>query len=108
MERPVVISRKKAIEVMEENLRILKECSDSDTFLLLSHDLTNKRCLGRKRLDKQSGRKLMNESKTFVLSEDKDEDSVSILSIYTEKQLDILNIVPIGQKHDMILIPQLE
>lgn len=108
MERPIIISRKKAIEVMEENLRILKECSDSDTFLLLSHDLNTKRCLGRKRLDRQSGRKLMNESKTFVLSEDKEEDSMSILSIYTEKQLDIFNIVPIGQKHDMILFPQLE
>lgn len=108
MEKPIVISRQKAIEVMEENLRILKECSDSDTFLLLSHDLSTKRCLGRKRLDKQSGTRLMNESKTFVLSEDKEEDSMSILSIYTEKQLDILNIVPIGQKHDMILFPQLE
>lgn len=108
MKKPVIISRKKAIEVMEENLRVLKEYSDSDTFLLLSYSLTNNQSLGRKRLNRKSGKKLMNESKTFVLNEDKDEDSVSILSIYTEKQLDILNIVPIGQKHDMILFPQLE
>ena len=106
--KPIIISRKRAIEVMEENLRILKECSDTETFLLLSYDLTNSKSLGRKRLDKKKGRNLINNSKTFILNEDKDEDSVSILSIYTEKQLDILNIVPIGQKHDMILFPQLE
>lgn len=108
MERPIVISRKEAIKVMEENLRILKECEDTDTFLLLSHDLANNINLGRKRLNGDRGKRLMNESKTFVLNEDKDEDSVSILSIYTEKQLDIMNIVPIGVKHDMILYPKIE
>ena len=59
-------------------------------------------------MNRKSGRKLMNQSETFILNEDNEEDSISVLSIYTEKQLDILNIVPIGQKHDMVLIPQLE
>lgn len=107
MAKPIIISRKKAIEVMEENLRILKTCSDSDTFLLLSHDLVNNKSLGRIRLDKKGGKKLIDESKTFILNEDKAEDSVSVLSIYTEKQKDIFNILPIGKKHDVIIIPQL-
>lgn len=108
MDKPIIISRKKAIEVMEENLRILKECSDIDTFLLVSHDLSNNVSLERRRLNKKSGMKLMNESKTFILNDDKDEDSIPILSIYSEKQIDILNIIPIGKKHDMILVPKLE
>ena len=106
--KPIVISKKEAIEVMEENLRKLKECKDTDTFLVLSHDLVSNKSLGARRLNEHSGRKLMDVSKTFVLNDDKEEDSVSVLSIYTERQMDILNIIPIGQKHDMILFPKLE
>ena len=105
MDRPIIVNRQKAIEIMEENIRKLKECSDTDTFLILSYDLKNRKDLGRKRMNKNKGTELINNSKTFILNEDNDEDSVSILSIYTEKQLDIFNIIPIGKKHDMILIP---
>ena len=104
----IEISKEQGIKVMEENLKILKECSDSDTFLLLSFDLKENKTLGRTRLDLNNGRKLVNSSKTFILNTDSDEDSVSILSIYSEKQKDIYNIIPIGKKHDMIVIPQLE
>ena len=47
-------------------------------------------------------------SKTFVLNEDFDDDIVSTLSMYTTIQKDIYNIIPHGEKHDMIIIPQLE
>lgn len=104
----ISISREEAIRVMENNLKILKECSDSDTFLLLSYDLENKKTLGRKRLNIKSGKKLLDKSKTFVLNNDEEEDSVSMLSIYTAIQKDIYNIMPIGEKHDMILIHKLE
>lgn len=104
----ISISREEAIRVMENNLKILKECSDSDTFLLLSYDLENKKSLGRKRLNIKSGRILLDKSKTFVLNNDEEEDSVSMLSIYTAIQKDIYNIMPIGEKHDMILIHKLE
>ena len=56
----------------------------------------------------KNGKKLVKNSKTFVLNKDEEEDSVSILSIYSDKQKDIYNIIPIGKKHDMIVIPQLE
>lgn len=102
------ISKEQAIKVMEENLKILKECSDSDTFLLLSFDLKENKSLGRNRVDLLHGRKLVADSKTFVLNKDEEEDSVSVLSIYTALQKDIFNILPIGKKHDMIIIPQLE
>lgn len=102
------ISKEQAIKVMEENLKILKECSDSDTFLLLSFDLKENKCLGRNRVDLLYGRKLVADSKTFVLNKDDEEDSVSVLSIYTALQKDIFNIIPIGKKHDMIIIPKLE
>lgn len=104
----VRISKEEAIKVMENNLKVLKECSDSDTFLLLSFDLERNQSLGKKRLDSKNGRNLVNNSKTFVLNEEKEEDSVSILSIYTARQKDIYDIVPIGKKHDMIIIPQLK
>ena len=104
----IEISKEQAIKVMEENLKILKECSDSDTFLLLSFDLKENKSLGRTRLDLNNGRKLVNNSKTFILNTDSEEDSVSVLSIYTAIQKDILNILPIGKKHDMIIVPQLE
>lgn len=102
------ISREEAIKVMENNLKVLKECSDSDTFLLLSFDLERKQTLGRKRINLKNGKNLVNNSKTFVLNKDEEEDSVSTLSIYTSTQRDIYNIVPIGKKHDMIIVPQLE
>ena len=103
------ISREDAIKVMENNLRILKECSDSDTFLLLSFDLEKNESLGRKRLSLNGGKNLIDSSKTFVLNEDCDEDDpVSMLSIYTTLQKDIYNIIPIGEKHDMIIIPEME
>lgn len=102
------ISREEAIKVMENNLKVLKECSDSDTFLLLSFDLERNQTLGRKRLNLKNGKNLVNNSKTFVLNKDEEEDSVSTLSIYTSMQMDIYNIIPTGKKHDMILIPQLE
>ena len=104
----IEISKEQAIKVMEENLRILRECSDSDTFLLLSFDLKENKSLGRWRLNFKNGIKLVSDSKTFVLNKDEEEDSVSVLSIYTTLQKDIFNILPIGKKHDMIIVPQLE
>ena len=104
----IEISKEQAIKVMEENLKILKECSDSDTFLLLSFDLKENKSLGRKRLDLNNGRKLVSNSNTFILNKDEEEDTVSVLSIYSALQKDIFNILPIGKKHDMIIVPQLE
>lgn len=109
MAKLIKISRKEALKIMEENLRILKECSDSDTFLLLSSDLENEVFIGRSRVDRKNGIKLIKKSRTFVLNEDDaDSDVVSILSMYTALQKDIYNIIPIGKKHDMLIIPQLE
>ena len=85
----IEISKEQAIKVMEENLKILKECSDSDTFLLLSFDLKENKSLGRRRLNFKNGEKLVSDSKTFVLNKDEEEDSVSVLSIYTALQKDI-------------------
>ena len=102
------INRQEAIRVMENNLKILKECNDSDTFLLLSTDLEKETFIGRSRLNRNGGIKLIKRSRTFVLNNDADEDAVSTLSMYTAMQKDIYNIVPMGEKHDMILIPQLE
>ena len=103
----IEISKEQAIKVMEENLKILKECSDSDTFLLLSFDLKENKSLGRKRVNFKNGKKLVYDSKTFILNKD-EEDSVSVLSMYTAMQKDIFNILPIGKKHDMIIVPQLK
>lgn len=105
----VAISREQAIEVMERNLNFLKECADTDKFLLLSYDLEQNKSLGRTRLDAISGTKLINKSKTFVLNEEENtEDAVSTLSIYTKIQPNIFNVLPIGRKHDMLLVYKVE
>lgn len=102
------ISREEAIKVMENNLKVLKECSDSDTFLLLSFDLERNKSLGRKRVDSTRGKKIVDNSKTFILDNDIDKDAISVLSMYTVLQHDIYNIIPSGIKHDVILVPKLE
>lgn len=102
------INREEAIKIMEDNLRILKECCDSDTFLVISSDLKERKFVCNRRLNRNSGIKLIEKSKTYVLNEDLEEDPVSILSMYTVLQNDIFNIIQKGEKHDMIIIPQLE
>ena len=101
----IEINKRQAIMVMEENLRRIKKSANTDTFLLLSYDLENSMSLGRIRMNFKSGKKLVGSSKTFVLNNDSDKDSVSTLSIYTDAQNDIFNIIPVGKKHDMIIMP---
>ena len=101
----IEINKRQAIRVMEDNLRRIKKSADTDTFLLLSYDLENSMSLGRIRMNFKSGKKLVRSSKTFILNNDSDKDSVSTLSIYTDTQNDIFNIIPVGKKHDMIIIP---
>lgn len=73
--------------------------------LVLSHDLEQDVSLGKRRIDKKKGKVLIMSSKTIVLNRDEDkEDSFSILSLYTALQKDIMNIRPLGVKHDMILL----
>jgi len=108
MAKLMKVNREEAIQVMENNLKIIKERTILDTFLILFYDLERGLSLGRNRLDNIKGRKLIYNSKTYVLNHDTEEDSVSILSIYSALQEDICHIMPIGEKHDMIIIPQLE
>ena len=110
MNRPIIVSitKEQAIKEMEESIKRLKECSDTDTILMLSYDLSSNKSLGRKRINSNGGRKVMNESKTFVLVRDAGDSPISTLSIYSENQKDIRHIIPIGKKHDMILFPKLE
>ena len=102
----IEINKEQAILVMEQNLKRIKECSETETFLLLSYDLEKNMSICKKRMTLANGKSLVKKSKTFVLNKDNDEDSVSTLSIYSERQKDIYNIIPIGKKHDMIIIPQ--
>lgn len=101
-----LIKKDEAIKVMESNLRKIKECSDSDTFLVLGYDLGINKSFGKRRLNLEEGKKLANNTKTFILNNDLDEDSVSILSFYSVLQKDIYNIVPKGFKHDILLLVQ--
>lgn len=102
------ISRSEAIMVMKNNLEVLKKCCDCDTFLVISSDLEKEKFIGNIRLNKSGGINLIRKSKTCVLNKDLEEDPISVLSMYTNIQKDILNIVPKGKKYDMIIIPQLE
>lgn len=108
MSKLIEVNKNEAIKIMEENLEFLKNCNDTDTFLLLSNDLENNRFINRCRMDRKGGIRLIEKSKTIVLNRDTDLDSISTLSMYTAMQSDIYNIVPKGKKHEMIIIQQLE
>lgn len=89
----------------EETIKLLLE-DKCDFFLVVSHDLERDKSLGKRRIDKNNGIILVGDSKSFVLNKDnEDEDSFSILSLYTALQKDIFNIESRGIKHDMMLIP---
>lgn len=108
MSKLIEVNKNEAIKIMEKNLEFLKNCNDADTFLLLSNDLESDKFIGRCRMDRNGGIKLIKKSKTIVLNKDTDLDSISTLSMYTAMQGDIYNIVPKGQKHEMVIIQQLE
>lgn len=101
----IEITQTQDIKSMDNNLKKIKEYYNSDTFLLLSYDLKNNIPLDRRRVNRQCGLKIINCCKTFILNEDQELDKVSTLSMYTSMQKDIYNILPIGEKYDMIIIP---
>lgn len=101
----IEITQNQAINIMEDTFSILKKCYGSDTFSLLSYDLGNNVSNGNIRLNRTDGIKIIKNSKTFVLNKEcEKEDEVSTLSMYTNKQEDIFNILPVGIKYDMIII----
>ena len=106
MKRPIIITKEQAIEEIEENLKRLKQYSNRDKFLMFSYDLKEKKALGKKLVNRESGEDIIKESKTFVLAKDKSAFPISTLSMYTEHQ-NIRRILPIGIKHDVILFPSL-
>lgn len=89
----------------EEAVKIILE-EKCDFLLLISHDLEKRKPIGKERIDKSKGVVLIGNSKTIILNKDEDEDdSFSMLSLYTAFQKDIFNINHRGVKHDMILVP---
>lgn len=104
MSELIEITQSQAIENMDNNLKRIKEYSNSDTFLLLGYDLENCIPIRKQRVNRQGGIKIIECCKTFILNEDQDVDKISILSMYTSVQKDIYNILPIGEKYDMIII----
>lgn len=98
------ITQTQAIVVMDNNLKKIKEYSGCDTFLLLSYNLENGIPIQNKRLNRTGGMQLIKCCKSFILNKDFGDDEISVLSMYTELQKDIHNILPIGKKHDMIII----
>ena len=108
MNNYVEISKQNAIKLMEQNLVEVRKHYNKNTFYLLSYDLEKNIFIGDNRLDMKGGMRILNKSKTFILNKDTDEqNAASILSIYTAIQYNIYNIMPIGEKHDMIIITPL-
>lgn len=99
------------MELVKLSLDDAKKIIDSgcDCYLVLSHDLERDVSLGKRRINKNKSKVLITNSKTIVLNKDEDEeDSFSILSLYSAIQKDIMHIRPLGVKHDMILLSSLE
>lgn len=95
------------MELLKISSEEAKKIIDSgcDCYLVLSHDLEKDISLGKRRINKKKGKVLVMDSKTIVLNkEEEEEDSFSILSLYSAFQKDIRHIRPLGVKHDMILL----
>lgn len=104
MSELIKINRDQAIKVMEANLKKIKEYSGCDTFLLLSYNLETGIPVQNKRLNRTGGMELIKYCKSFILNKDFGSDDVSVLSMYTSIQNDTYNILPIGEKYDMLII----
>ncbi|KAI4445330.1 hypothetical protein C823_007837 [Eubacterium plexicaudatum ASF492] len=104
MSKLVSITKLQAIRLMEANLLEINEYFGYNKFILLSYDLKKGIPIPKKEIDKEKGLQIIKNCNTFILNEDDEEDGVSILSMYTELQKDIFNILPIGIKHDMLIM----
>lgn len=104
MSELIEINCDQATKVMMDNLRKIKEYSGYDTFLLLSYNLETGIPIKNKRLNRAGGIELIKCCKSFILNKDFEDNEVSVLSMYTELQKDIHNIIPKGEKHDIIII----
>lgn len=94
------------MQIIELEAEEAKKLIDSGAkcYLVLAHDLEEDIPLGKKRINRSKGSILIMNSKTIVLNQDDtDDESFSILSLYSALQKDIYNIQPKGVKHDMIL-----
>lgn len=94
------------MQIIKLDSESAKKLIDSgvDCYLVLSYDLEQDIPIGKRRMDKGRCGVLVTNSKTIVLNQDDDEDdSFSILSLYSALQKDIFNTEPKGMKHDMIL-----
>lgn len=105
MSKLAKISQTQAINVMDNNLKKIKMFLGADTCLLLSYDLDKDMAMQKMRVDRVGGIKIIKGCKTFIFNKDYEDDEVSVLSMYTELQKDIYNILPIGKKYDMVIVP---
>jgi len=88
----------------EDAIKMISE--GADIYLVLSHDLEKQENIGKEFVNQDKGKELIDKSKTIVLNQDEEEDdSFSTLSLYSEKQRNIFNIIPKGIKHDVLLLP---
>ena len=62
------ISKNQALKLITDSLDKMRKNLGSNSLLLLSYDLKNKKFLGRFRVDTEGGIKIINECKTFILS----------------------------------------
>ena len=98
------ISKNQALKLITDSLDKMRKNLGSNSLLLLSYDLKNKKFLGRFRVDTEGGIKIINECKTFILSiDDNQYCAVSTLTMYTAFQEDISHITSEGRKHDIII-----
>lgn len=78
------------------------------SYTLLPYDLKNSKPIPKRRIDKNESLQIIKMCKTFILNKDADdeddENEVLILSMYTELQKDIYNILQKGLKYDLIII----
>lgn len=97
MVRMIELTEEEAIEYMQEN-----KCN---IFLVVAEDMSRDVFLGRKYINKKKGIALIKKSQTVILNEDNEnEDSFSLMSLFMDIQSDIFNIVPKGEKHEIVFL----
>jgi predicted DNA-binding ArsR family transcriptional regulator len=96
-------SKKEVLDFVD-NFKKMIEDSDEEQFLTLGNDLETGVFLGRALINKAECKNMINKAASLVVNIDEEEDSVSVISLYSHKQNDLFNIKMKGKKSDIYML----
>ena len=87
-----------------DSMRKEIEDSDEENFLTFTNDLEKGVFLGRDLINRAECKDMVNTAESLIVNIDEEEDSVSVISLYSHKQNDPFNIMMKGKKSDIYML----